>query len=365
MNWGDWGIFRPHWTTPDTAGCKNMSTSHPMESALAAAWPPTAWQDVTVLLAVSGGADSVALLRAMAALKRGGTGQLAAAHFNHQLRGEEAAADEAFVVELCRWLGVPCALEHAEAGQLAGDSTDGLEAAARTARYDFLRRTADRLGARYLVTAHTADDQAETILHRICRGTGIAGLAGMARARPLSPATTLIRPLLAFRRAELLAYLDDLGQPYRFDSSNRDTRFTRNRIRHDVLPELAEHVNPGVAEALLRLGSLAGEVQEVVDRLVEALRARCVLRQGPDGVRIDLEPLADQPRYLVRELLIAVWRGQDWPLQAMGFAQWDLLAEMISAGAGDSPTGPRKRMFPGNVIVEVGEGEAVLQRADR
>jgi len=341
-----------------------MSTSHPLESALAAAWPPLAWQDVTVLLAISGGADSVALIRVMVALKRQGPGRLAAAHFNHRLRGEEADHDEAFVVGLCRRLGVPCEVEHAGAGQLAGDSRDGIEAAARTARYEFLRRTADRLGARYLVTAHTADDQAETILHRICRGTGIAGLSGMARARPLSPATTLIRPLLAFRREELLAYLDELGQPYRRDSSNRDMQFTRNRIRHRLLPELAEHVNPGVTEALLRLGSLAGEVQGVIDRLVEALRARCVSRQGPDGVRIDTAVLKDQPPYLVRELLIAVWRGQDWPLQAMGFAQWDLLAEMLLAGPGDSPPGPRKRVFPGNVVVELGGGAAVLQRSD-
>ena len=154
------------------------------------------------------------------------------------------------------------------------------EATARTARYAFLQETAERFGARYVVTGHTADDQAETILHRIVRGTGIAGLAGMARVRPLGPAATLIRPLLDFRRLELLAYLTDLGQPFRSDSSNSDTAFTRNRIRCRLLPELAAEYNPGVVASLVRLGRLAGEVQSVVDALVEDLAALCLLPAG-------------------------------------------------------------------------------------
>jgi len=251
---------------------------HPIEAKLAAAWPPQTWQDVTVLLAVSGGADSVALLRAMTALHPGGEGRLAVAHFNHRLREDQSAADEAFVVDLCRQLGTPCEAGHGRPGELSGCGRDGLEAAARKARYEFLAATAARLGARYVVTAHTADDQAETILHRIIRGTGIGGLRGMARARLLrlpflerdqpeelseepvqwaefpSPGTaTLIRPLLEIRRGELVDYLDDLAQPYRSDASNADVRFTRNRIRHELLPRLAEQFNSAVVDALLRL----------------------------------------------------------------------------------------------------------------
>ena len=340
-----------------------MAPPHTFESGLAAAWPPEAWQDVTVLLAVSGGADSVALLRAMRALKAGGEGRLVAAHLNHQLRAEQSEADEAFVVELCRRLGVTCEVHRVRVEQLAADSGDGLEAAARQARYDFLQNTAARLGARYVVTAHTADDQAETILHRIIRGTGIAGLSGMMRARPLGPAATLIRPLLGFRRVEILDYLKHLGQPYRLDSSNDDPRFTRNRIRRQLLPELAEHFNAGVVDALLRLGSLAGEVQRVVDRLVEDLVDRCVVDERAEGVRISTQPLADQPRYVQRELLISVWRSQNWPMQAMGFAQWDLLAEMISACRDNSTSAPRKQMFPGGVLAEAQRGYLAVSRA--
>ncbi len=341
-----------------------MASLHPFESRLAAVWPPKAWHDLTVLMAVSGGADSVALLRAMTALKTAGEGRLAAAHLNHQLRGSQSAADEAFVIDLCRRLSVPCEVHRAEVGQLETDGSDGLEAAARTARYDFLQQTAGRLGARYVVTAHTADDQAETILHRIIRGTGVAGVAGMARVRPLGPAATLIRPLLGFRRAELLEYLNDLQQDYRCDASNDDTRFTRNRIRHELLPRLAEDFNPGVVDALLRLGSLAAEVQAVVEPIVEDLADRCLVDEPPGAVQIRTDALADQPRYLVRELLIAVWRGRDWPLRAMGFAQWDLLEEMLSA-SGDKPAStPSKRMFPGGVLAEMGRGELRLGRCD-
>jgi len=134
---------------------------HPFEMRLAAGWPPAAWQDVTVLLAVSGGADSVALLRAMRALKCGGAGRLVAAHVNHQLRGAESDADESFVVELCRAAGIPCEAGHVPVDRLTCDTGDGIEAAARAARYDFLARAAARCGARYLATAHTADDRAD------------------------------------------------------------------------------------------------------------------------------------------------------------------------------------------------------------
>ena len=360
-----------------------------LESKLAAAWPPADWSEVTVLLAVSGGSDSVALLRAMAAIKGDGPGRLCAAHVNHHLRAD-ADADEAFVVDLCRRFGIPCEVGHAAVTQAAADAGDGIEAAARQARYRFLEDAAGRLGARFVVTAHTADDQAETILHRIIRGTGVGGLAGMARTRPLGHAA-LIHPLLGIRRAELTAYLDALAQPCRQDLSNADLRFTRNRIRHELLPWLAEQFNSGVIEALLRLGALAGETQAVVDRLATDLLERCVRADGPssllkkgtgseptsenhaknDGskvpvplfqqaasaLRIDTAELAGQPRYLVRELLIAAWQKHNWPMQSMGFAQWEQLADMIAAGAA------AKQMFPGGVLAEVAAGQLRLTKS--
>lgn len=313
----------------------------PLEAKLSQAWPPSDWSDVTVVVAVSGGCDSVALLRGMTAIRAPGRGRLCVAHLNHQLR-PAANEDEAFVADLCNRLGVPCDVRRITVKDLG----DGLEAAARKARYRFLEDAAGRWGARFVVTAHTADDQAETILHRIVRGTGVRGLSGMARTRQLGHAT-LIRPLLTVRRDELQAYLDALGQPHRHDETNADVRFTRNRIRHEIMPELREWFNPGVADALLRLGDLAGQAQAVVDGLVESLFSRCVTIEGPRTATITLRTLADQPCYLVSELLAAVWRHQRWPQQAMSHAKWDELSAMAASAM------PQKQLFPGNIMVDV------------
>jgi tRNA(Ile)-lysidine synthase len=332
------------------------SALHAFETRLAALWPPEEWQELTVLLAVSGGADSVALLRAMAALKTCGAGRLYVAHFNHKLR-EEAEDDKQFVMDLCELLGVGCKLGCGNIARMAAEAGEGIEAAARRARRHFLQKVAGEVGARFVVTAHTADDQAETILHRIVRGTGIAGLAGIARSRRLGHAT-LLRPLLSVRRSELREYLDNIGQSFREDSSNADRRFTRNRIRHELLPLLAQQYNSGVADALLHLGCLAAEVQGVVEVLVDELCEQAVKFENDTAVEIGAAALAGRPRYLLRELLVLVWQRQSWPMQAMGFVQWDQLAEMLVLSGMDCPssTAINKNIFPGNVQAEFRDG---------
>jgi tRNA(Ile)-lysidine synthase len=327
---------------------------HPFEKHLAGLWPPDEWKELTVLLAVSGGADSVALLRAMATLKTAGSGRLCVAHFNHKLR-DEAEDDERFVVALCKQLGIPCETGFADVAQLAAGTSEGIEETARRARYDFLQETAGRLGARFVVTAHTADDQAETILHRIVRGTGIAGLAGMSRSRRFGHAT-LLRPMLSIRRRKLEEYLGDLGQSFRDDPSNADRRYTRNRIRHELLPLLSEQFNSGVADSLLRLSCLASEAQEVIDVLADELCNQAVKCESQTTVVIDAAALAGRPQYLLRELLVLVWRRQMWPMQAMGFVQWDQLSQMLTESNRSSPTAVTKQMFPGNVQAELRDG---------
>lgn len=341
-----------------------MMNALAFEQLLAESWPPDSWGQIGAMVAVSGGADSVALLCGLARLRATAGGTLVAAHFNHGLRGAEADADEAFVVHLCRTFGIECRVGRPDR-PLTDQTPDGLEAAARGERYEFLRQAAEQAGARYLACAHTADDQVETILHRILRGTGVGGLTGMPRVRALSPAVTLIRPMLTIRRAQVREYLAALGQPFREDLSNEDLRFTRNRLRHQLLPILAEQYNPEVSQALLRLGSLAREVQETVDGLVDQLAERALLEQSTQGLRIDAVALAGQPRYLVRETLIALWRRQGWPLQSMGHAEWDLLAQ-LAADALAAPYGPtRKRVFPGAVVAESAANQLRLSREAR
>jgi len=325
-----------------------MPAAHPFEDRLARSWPPDRWRDVKVVLAVSGGADSVALLRAMTALRGDAEDRLVVAHLHHGLRGEEADADQHFVQQLCLELGVSCHVGRIDVQKHADEVGDGVEAAARSARYDFLQRTAERLGARYVATAHTADDQAETILHHVLRGSGLSGLSGMPRTRPLGMAVTLIRPMLRFRRSEVIDYLDDIGQSFREDATNLDPQFTRNRIRHQLLPSLAEDYNPAVITALLHLAVLAGEAQQVIDELVEVLHQQCVQVMGDGSVSVDCGQLAGRPPYLVRQVLIAAWRDRGWPQQGMGFAEWNDLASMTVVAA---EFDVRPRMFPGGITV--------------
>ncbi|HEY3393570.1 MAG TPA: tRNA lysidine(34) synthetase TilS, partial [Lacipirellulaceae bacterium] len=151
-----------------------------LEQHIAAAWPVAAWRDSHVVLGVSSGPDSVAMLRAMMSIKAqgGGRGRLFVAHFNHAARGADADADQAWLDALCRRLDVPLETARADTS-IASLTGDGWEASARAARYKFLTHTAEKFGARFVAVAHTANDQVETVLHRILRGTGLAGLAGM------------------------------------------------------------------------------------------------------------------------------------------------------------------------------------------
>jgi tRNA(Ile)-lysidine synthase len=231
------------------------------------------------------------------------------------------------------------------------------EADAREWRYHFLRQTAANSGARFVVTAHTADDQAETVLHRMLRGTGIAGLVGIRRCRQLIPGVAIVRPMLHFRRTEVIEYLRAIKQDYREDATNADLRFTRNRIRHELLPQIAGHYNPNVVEALTRLGSMAGDVQALVDELVAQMAERCIREDLVDAVTIDCRPLQYEDRFLVRQLLISIWSGHAWPQQAMGYDKWDQLAELAAA---EESTGPgTKIVLPGNILVER-QGDVLL-----
>lgn len=303
----------------------------PFERLVQNCWPVADWSDRTVAVAVSGGADSVALLWALARLRAAGRGRLVVAHFNHQLRGRESDVDAAFVVELARRLGLGVELGAADEDPIDKPAQDGgrhrSEADARTARYRFLLGAAERVGARYLATAHTADDQAETILHRLIRGAGLEGLSGMSRSRVLSPAVTLMRPMLSIRRSEVESYLRSLGQDWRDDATNRETRFTRNRIRHELLPRLAADYNPAIVEALLRLGQQASAAGEIVRSAARRLLDRANFAPGGD-VRLSIVGLDNEPRHLIRELMVLIWRQREWPLQDMGFDEWDRLASL-------------------------------------
>ena len=185
-----------------------------------------------MLVAVSGGRDSVCLLHYLAAMPRDFT--VAAAHLDHGQR-PTAGRDVAFVEELCRSLDVPLTVERADVPALARERGVGLEEAGRMARYDFFRRTADRLGAQRIATAHHAADQAETVVLNLVRGTGMQGLAGIPPVRG-----RIVRPLLETSREDIETYLEVHRLSHVEDETNRDTALRRNLLRREVMPRLAE-----------------------------------------------------------------------------------------------------------------------------
>ena len=214
-----------------------------------------------VAVAVSGGADSVALLRLLLELRNELGLVLSAVHFNHKLRGADADRDETFVAELAQNFDLEFYGESGDVARHAAAKNTGIEAAARAMRYEFFRRLLSEGKLDRVATAHTLDDQAETVLLRIGRGAGTRGLAGIYPQLSVPGSqfseAGIIRPLLGIRRKELEKYLGEIGQSWREDKSNRDLRFARNRVRHGVLPRLERALNPSVRESLAEAAEIA------------------------------------------------------------------------------------------------------------
>ena len=262
-------------------------------AAFRAAWPIRRWRDLGVLIGCSGGADSVALATAMCQLRHPGhsdqggrdaeitteptgpavrpgdpsfgsaepRGFVMLAHFNHGIRGSDADADQQFVECLGKRLGVRC---------LVGRSHDQHrdEASMREERLRFLIAAAKANGCRYVALAHSADDNVETVLHHLLRGTGPAGLAGIGSPRALDEDLVLIRPLLEVRRSQIRAGLREIGRDWQEDESNNDLRYRRNWLRHELLPTI-EAVFPHASNAVLRAIDGQREWRELVDRLAD------------------------------------------------------------------------------------------------
>lgn len=301
------------------------------------------------VVAVSGGADSVALLRALVAVR---TGPLTVAHFNHRLRGAESDGDAAFVAELAGSLGLPFRVGGADVAAVGAGGN--LEATARRLRYGWLAEVAADVGAKWVATGHTADDQAETVLHRLLRGTGLQGLRGIAAVRRF-PFPLLLRPLLTVTRADVLAYLGELHQPFRTDSSNADPRFTRNRIRAELLP-LLKTFNPDVASALTRLAEQAAEAHDVITEQARALLQRAERPRAGDTVVLDAAELIAAPPLVIRTALRLVWKREGWPTGDMGFDAWERAVEVATRNAGgcDFPEGVSARRV--GRVVQIGRG---------
>jgi tRNA(Ile)-lysidine synthase len=306
-----------------------------------------------MLAAVSGGPDSTALLLALNALRRKRRMELIAVHANHALRGSQSDCDERFVRDLCKRLRLELVCSQLPVPLDAASRDEGIEVTARLLRLQLFSNTAAQLGAKFVATAHTADDQAETVLHRIVRGTALAGLAGIPPARELMPGVMLIRPLLDLNRGQVLEYLTALRQEYRQDRSNYDLTFTRNRLRHELIPYLTEHFNPRLSETLTRLSRNAAEVQFAIDAQVDRLRRRAAAKHSAQSVSFRASALRNVPPFLVRELVRRLWTQAGWPLRELGQADLERIEHVASGKlrSWDLPHGIRAARIRGQLVL--------------
>ena len=331
-----------------------MNSLTDLAACVLKSWPWKNWASFRVLIAVSGGADSIALLHVLVEICQSQgvspAEKLLVGHVNHQTRGLENEKDGLFVEQTANQLDlqfVPLSLPRALTPD-ASRQGQGEEALLRDQRYELLRGAAEGLGARIITTAHHADDQAETVLLRILRGTSIAGLAGIPFARPLGETVSVVRPLLTASKQSLRDYLASQDIDFRHDASNDDPRFSRNKLRHRVLPLLDEcQLSPaGPIAALLKLQHSANEYQLWLEESIAAYQTH--VKISSTGFSVFLPGIQAASDLEVKMILRTAWEQADLPLKNMNRSKWQSLLEVVRG----SPT--TNSEFPGGVrpIVE-------------
>ena len=302
-----------------------------------------------VLVAVSGGMDSMCLLHC---LHTQGV-RVAAAHFNHQLRAAEADGDEAFVRRWCESRGIAFYAGRCDVAALAAENGWTVEEAGRRARYEFLERTAEEIGADRIATAHHAQDNAETILFHLVRGTGPDGLGAIAPVRG-----KLIRPMLTVTREQIGRYAGENDVPYRTDSTNADTAYTRNYLRCEVLP-LLEQVNAAASLHMSNTALRQREESAYLDELAAGLLRE--KKQTPDAVALPCQAVRDAPAVLRARMLRLLLDSLPAGKKDFTAAHIDSLAALCM-GSGDAqldlPHGVRARRRSGQLVLTIRGGKA-------
>jgi tRNA(Ile)-lysidine synthase len=318
-----------------------------VEASIRSLWPLDSWIHSTAVVGVSGGPDSVALLHALGALSSN-KASLVVVHIDHGLRGTESDGDREFVENLAASRNLPC-----EAVRLSEHRTAALntsEEALRKARHRHLRRIAMEHRAAWIVTAHHADDVVETMLHRLLRGSGPRGLASIAPVRTVAPNVRLVHPLLKANRAGIMEYVAANALEYRTDRSNTSQAYTRNRIRHQLLPYLREFA--GTPHLDQRLWQAAQQIRDE-HALVEAAARTwmAAAHVGEHGIEVEFpaNAFSGVEWCVVREGLVQIWHELAWPLQGMTARHWIRLRTFLQTE--EPGTHPRRMQLPGPIDV--------------
>ena len=287
---------------------------------------------VQVAAGVSGGADSVALLRALHQLGIPCT----VAHLNHRLRGDASDGDEQFVRELAEELGLPIVVKSVDVKQLAERFALSIEMAARQARHRFFAE----FGEAVIALAHHADDQVETFLLKLARGAGSGGLGGMPPVQEIGP-LRLIRPMLSIRRAAIVQWLQENGFAWREDASNADEAILRNKVRHAILPMLEQELNPNIRETILRTMDILRAENAFLEEASGAVEVR--------GAKLEASPTLQQPPAL-RRRIVRRWLFEQGAEEA-GFDAVEKILSLMESGQSTTAFGLNSRQ---RVVVEYG-----------
>ena len=340
----------------------SMNSAPPIRQAILELWPLELWLHETVVVAVSGGADSTALLEALVEL-RPDPDRTIVAHFNHALRGQESDADQAFVESLSCKHGLKCTSQKATLEQTTSRSENQL----RKLRHRFLEDVAKQHRARWIALAHHADDQVETFLHHLLRGSGPSGLSGMSTIRPINATTNLVRPLLRVVRSQILEYLSSRNQTYHTDKSNASNDYTRNRIRNELLPQLRMFVgSDSLDNRLLHACELIAKEHRVVTLLAERWLQKAGLDAGErkglagDAFSIPLRNCIEEPWPVVRHALTILWHKRGWPMREMGHTHWQRIERLIEIAS--KSTHPKRLDLPGHIVVRCRKGNLFVDR---
>ncbi|HEY3413562.1 MAG TPA: tRNA lysidine(34) synthetase TilS [Armatimonadota bacterium] len=312
--------------------------------------------DATLIAAVSGGADSLALLHSMASLRHELGYALRVAHVHHGMRAE-ADDDVTRLQAACDDLGVPLSVGYMDVPGIAGAQKVSLEVAGRLARYGCLYDVAAEHGAHAICTGHTLDDQAETLLLRIVAGTGIEGLGGIFPARLAVPPESrapvwLWRPLLEVRRAQTAAFCEERGLVTLDDPANADPRYPRNRVRHVLLPLLEREFNPAIRDALANLADLAREDETVLEAAAEKV---CPFDETDGTFRLQAEALLALPLALRRRVARKLLRAAGGTGKALAFDNVERLLWAVR-------TAQRECHLHGAFALRVKRGLVTLER---
>jgi tRNA(Ile)-lysidine synthase len=285
-----------------------------------------------LLIGVSGGCDSIALLDGLLQLSPKYGWSVYVVHVNHHLRGDESDEDARYVAEFCIKRQVPCQIKHVDVQAKKQQSGGNKQAIARELRYQAFREVAEEWAIKKIVLAHHADDQVETILMRILRGTGSSGLMGILKQRDWGD-LQIIRPLLGIYRKELESYLEEQSIVPREDASNQSTDYTRNRLRLELIPKLEREYNPKVKQAILQLGDLAYEDEKVwEDWTTEAMHA-CAKKVSDKEYQIDLPVFLSYPVALQRRMVKLILNCLTDEIQP-----YHSIAQVLQLGVHQSPS---------------------------